>query len=47
MSHTAVSNRGHHIYDQRVGSAVSDDLQHWERVSDQPSLLVDSAGTRR
>ena len=42
MFYTAVSNRGHHIYDQRVGSAVSDDLQHWERVGDQPSLLVDS-----
>ena len=42
MFYTAVSKRGHHIYDQRVGSAVSDDLQHWERVADQPSLLVDS-----
>ncbi|HET8769233.1 MAG TPA: glycosyl hydrolase, partial [Pedococcus sp.] len=41
MFYTAISTAGHHVYDQRVGSAVSDDLHHWTRVSDQPSLRVD------
>ncbi len=42
MFYTAVSNAGHHLFDQRVGSAVSDDLQHWERASAQPAILVSS-----
>lgn len=41
MFYTAVSRAGHHIYDQRIGSAVSDDLHHWTRLSDQPVLRVD------
>ena len=24
------------MYDQRIGSAISDDLHHWTRVGDQP-----------
>ena len=27
---------GHHVYDQRIGSAVSDDLHHWERGGPEP-----------
>jgi beta-fructofuranosidase len=42
MFYTAISTAGHHIFDQRVGAAVSDDLHHWRRLSDQPSLVVDS-----
>src|SRR5947209_6110124 len=38
MFYTAISTAGHHIFDQRVGSAVSDDLHTWRRVSDQPVL---------
>jgi len=38
MFYTAISTAGHHIFDQRVGAAVSDDLHHWRRVSDQPTL---------
>jgi beta-fructofuranosidase len=41
MFYTAISTAGHHIFDQRVGSAVSDDLHTWRRVSDQPTLHVD------
>ena len=41
MFYTAISTAGHHIFDQRVGAAVSDDLHTWERVRDQPSLMVD------
>ena len=41
MFYTAVSTAGHHVYDQRVGSAVSDDLHHWERVSSEPAVRVD------
>lgn len=41
MFYTAISTAGHHVYDQRVGSAVSDDLHHWTRVSHEPSLRVD------
>lgn len=29
MFYTAISNAGHHIFDQRIGSASSDDLHHW------------------
>jgi beta-fructofuranosidase len=41
MFYTAISTAGHHIYDQRVGAAVSDDLHSWKRVSEQPTLMVD------
>ena len=41
MFYTALSSAGHHIYDQRVGSVVSDDLHTWRRVGDQPVLHVD------
>ena len=41
MFYTAISTAGHHIFDQRVGSAVSDDLHTWRRVSEQPTLHVD------
>jgi beta-fructofuranosidase len=41
MFYTAISTAGHHVFDQRVGAAVSDDLHHWERVGDQPALHVD------
>jgi beta-fructofuranosidase len=41
MFYTAISNAGHHIFDQRVGAAVSDDLHSWKRVSEQPTLMVD------
>ena len=41
MFYTAVSRAGHHIYDQRIGSAVSDDLVHWTRVSSEPALRID------
>ena len=41
MFYTAISTAGHHIFDQRVGAAVSDDLHHWRRVSDQPTLMAD------
>ena len=41
MFYTAVSTAGHHLFDQRVGSAVSDDLHHWQRVGTDPALRVD------
>jgi beta-fructofuranosidase len=41
MFYTGISTAGHHLRDQRIGSAVSDDLHHWTRVSDQPVLPVD------
>jgi len=41
MFYTALSTAGHHIFDQRVGSAVSDDLHHWTRSSIEPALRVD------
>ncbi|WP_323097423.1 glycosyl hydrolase [Intrasporangium sp. YIM S08009] len=41
MFYTAISTAGHHIYDQRIGSAVSEDLHHWTRVSAEPALRVD------
>jgi beta-fructofuranosidase len=40
MFYTAISNAGHHIYDQRIGSATSTDLHHWER-DEQPAVLAD------
>jgi beta-fructofuranosidase len=41
MFYTALSTAGHHIFDQRVGSAVSDDLHHWHRSSTEPVVPVD------
>jgi Glycosyl hydrolases family 32 N-terminal domain len=41
MFYTAISTAGHHIFDQRVGAAVSEDLHTWERVSEKPTLMVD------
>jgi beta-fructofuranosidase len=41
MFYTAISTAGHHIFDQRVGAAVSDDLHNWTRVGEQPTLMVD------
>jgi beta-fructofuranosidase len=41
MFYTAISTAGHHIFDQRIGSAVSDDLFSWHRTGDQPVLHVD------
>jgi beta-fructofuranosidase len=41
MFYTAISTAGHHIFDQRVGAAVSDDLHSWRRVGGQPALLAD------
>lgn len=43
MFYTAISTAGHHIYDQRVGAAVSDDLHTWRRVGDQPVLAVNGS----
>jgi beta-fructofuranosidase len=43
--HRAV-HRGHHIFDQRVGSAVSDDLHHWRRSAPNPPCGSTAAGTR-
>jgi beta-fructofuranosidase len=42
MFYTAISTAGHHIFDQRVGSAVSTDLQNWTRLGDTPVVLPDS-----
>jgi Glycosyl hydrolases family 32 N-terminal domain len=42
MFYTAISKAGHHIFDQRIGSAVSDDLHHWQRVGAAPVVLPDS-----
>ena len=36
MFYTALNHEGHSVYDQRIGSAISDDLHHWTRVGDQP-----------
>ena len=42
MFYTAISTAGHHVFDQRIGSAVSDDLHHWRRVGAAPVVLADS-----
>jgi beta-fructofuranosidase len=42
LFYTAISRKGHHIYDQRIGSAISDDMHNWTRVSDSPAVLPDS-----
>ena len=41
MFYTAVSNAGHHLFDQRIGSAVSEDLHTWRRAGTEPTLHVD------
>jgi beta-fructofuranosidase len=41
LFYTAVNTGGLHVFDQRVGSAVSDDLHHWERVGDRPAVEPD------
>jgi beta-fructofuranosidase len=41
MLYTAVNTEGLHVFDQRIGSAVSDDLHHWRRVSDTPLIAPD------
>jgi beta-fructofuranosidase len=41
MFYTAVSTAGHHIFDQRLGTAVSDDLHHWTREGSEPVVGVD------
>ena len=41
LFYTAISTAGHHVFDQRIGCAVSDDLHHWERVGDEPVVTVD------
>jgi beta-fructofuranosidase len=41
LFYTAISNAGHHVYDQRIGMAVSDDLYRWRRGSNQPVAPVD------
>ena len=43
MFYTAVNSEGHGIYDQRVGSAVSDDLHHWTRVGTAAAIRTRSA----
>ncbi|HKN43755.1 MAG TPA: hypothetical protein VJW23_07510, partial [Propionibacteriaceae bacterium] len=42
MFYTAISTAGHHTFDQRIGSVVSDDLHHWKRVGTDPAVLADS-----
>ncbi len=41
LFYTALSQRGHHVYDQRIGMAISDDLGRWRRGSNQPVAAVD------
>ncbi len=41
MFYTAVNSEGHGVYDQRIGSAVSDDLQHWTRVGTSAAIPPD------
>jgi beta-fructofuranosidase len=42
MFYTAISHAGHHLFDQRVGAAVSNDLHHWRRVANEPAVYPDS-----
>jgi Glycosyl hydrolases family 32 N-terminal domain len=42
MFYTAISTAGHHIFDQRIGSVVADDLHHWKWVGADPVVLADS-----
>ncbi len=41
MFYTAISTGGHHVYDQRIGSATSTDLHHWTPDAEQPVVPVD------
>ncbi len=41
MFYTAINSQGLHVFDQRVGSAISDDLHHWTRVGDAPAVTPD------
>ncbi|MFP5282623.1 MAG: glycosyl hydrolase [Actinomycetes bacterium] len=41
MFYTAISTAGHHVYDQRIGSAVSEDLHRWQRLTPEPVVGVD------
>jgi beta-fructofuranosidase len=41
MFYTAVNTGGFDVYDQRVGSAISDDLHHWTRANDAPVVGPD------
>ena len=41
MFYTAVNTGGLHVFDQRIGSVVSTDLHHWERVHDGPLVPPD------
>ena len=41
LFYSALSRRGHHTYDQRIGMALSDDLGRWRRGSNQPVAAVD------
>ena len=41
MYYTAISTAGHHIFDQRIGSVISDDLHHWRRPRTEPVVGVD------
>lgn len=41
LFYSALSQRGHQNYDQRIGMAVSDELGRWRRGSNQPVAAVD------
>lgn len=41
MFYTAVNTDGLHVFDQRIGSAVSTDLHHWTRMSAEPVVIPD------
>jgi beta-fructofuranosidase len=41
LLYTAINTDGLHVFDQRIGSAVSDDLHNWTRVSAEPTLSPD------
>lgn len=41
LFYTAISQAGHHVYDQRIGLAISDDLYRWRRGSNRPVAAVD------
>lgn len=41
MFYTAVNTGGLHVFDQRIGSAVSTDLHHWQRVGNDSPVAPD------
>lgn len=41
LFYSALSQRGHHVYDQRLGMAISDDLYRWRRGTNRPVAPVD------